>query len=78
VTLVLVAALGNMGPWVRVAARGPAAGVANANYWTNVGLWIGLSVAFIITLVNAVQEVRRLLRSPVTCGPSPKSANSTV
>jgi len=63
ITLVLTGALINMGPWVRVAAPNlPAAGVADANRWTNVGTSIGLSAIAIITLVDAVQEARRLVR----------------
>jgi hypothetical protein len=63
VTLVLTGALVNMGPWVRVAAPNlPAAGVADANHWANVGTSIGLGVVAIITLVDAVQEARRLVR----------------
>jgi len=63
VTLVLTGALVNMGPWVRVAAHNlPAAGVADANRWANVGTSIGLSGIAIITLVDAVQEARRLVR----------------
>jgi hypothetical protein len=63
VTLVLTGALVNMGPWVRVAAPNlPAAGVADANHWANVGTSLGLGVVSIITLVDAVQEARRLVR----------------
>ena len=63
ITLVLTGALVNMGPWVRVAAPNlPATGVADANHWANVGTSIGLGVVSIITLVDAVQEARRLVR----------------
>ena len=63
VSLILTGALVNMGPWVRVtAANLPATGVADANRWANVGMSIGLGVASIIILVDAVQEVRRLVR----------------
>jgi hypothetical protein len=64
VTLVLIGALADMGPWVLVAARGfPAAGVANANHWANIGMGIGLSVAWIVTLVNAVRAARRVVKT---------------
>jgi hypothetical protein len=36
--------------------------VADANHWANVGTSIGLGVVAIITLVDAVQEARRLVR----------------
>jgi hypothetical protein len=64
VTLVLIGALASMGPWVLVAAPGlPAAGVASANHWANVGVGICLSVAWIVTLVNAVRAARRLVKT---------------
>lgn len=79
VTLVLLAALGKMGPWVQVAAAHlPPSGVADATYWANIGVSIGLTVAWITTLVSAIREARRLLRSPVNGRSSPKSANSPV
>ena len=72
VTLVLIGALGNMGPWVRVAAPGlPAAAVANANHWANTGMWIGLTLAFLITLVDAVLEARRLVRQKPAASQAP-------
>jgi hypothetical protein len=80
VTLVLIAAIAAMGPWVRVAASDlPAAGVASANDWANAGMWIGLTAAWLITLVATVRSARRLARrdSPVARRPSPKSANSS-
>jgi hypothetical protein len=72
ITLVLTGALVNMGPWVRVAAPSlPAAGVADANHWTNVGVSIGLGVTAIITLVDAVKEARRLVRRKLADSPTP-------
>jgi hypothetical protein len=63
IILVLTGALVNMGPWVRVTSSNlPAAGVADANHWTNVGMSIGLGFASIIILVDALQEARRLVR----------------
>lgn len=78
IALILLGALGSTGPWVRVAASLPAPVVANANLWANVGVSIGLAVAWIISLVAALREARLLLRSPVKRGPSPKSANLVV
>jgi len=63
VTLALLGALVNMGPWVTVSAASlPAGTVTNANHWANAGLSIGLSIMSIMTLVDAVQEVVRLAR----------------
>jgi hypothetical protein len=53
VTLVLIGALTSMGPWVRVAAP-------SANYWANTGMLIGLTIGFIIVLVDAVREARQV------------------
>ena len=64
ITLVLTGALVNMGPWVHVAAPNlPAAGVADANHWANVGTSIGISAVAIITLVDAVREARQVVVS---------------
>jgi hypothetical protein len=64
VTLVLIGALINMGPWVRLAAPDlPASAVANATHWANTGMSIGFSAGFIITVVDTVREVRRLWRT---------------
>jgi hypothetical protein len=66
ITLVLTGALVNMGPWVRVSASTlPTAGVADANHWANVGMSIGIGFMSLITLVDGVQEARRLFRSKV-------------
>lgn len=63
VTLVLIGALVNMGPWVTVTAQHlPAASLAEANHWTNVGISIGLAAMSLITLVDGIQEVLRLVR----------------
>jgi hypothetical protein len=63
VTLVLLGALGDMGALLRLSAPNlPARSVADANYWANAGLSIGIGVAFIITLVRAVREARSLIR----------------
>jgi hypothetical protein len=66
VTLVLLGALVNMGPWVLVAASGqPAAGLVDANHWTNAGVSIGLAAISLIALVDAVGEVRLLRKNPL-------------
>jgi hypothetical protein len=72
VVLILLSALSNMGPWVRVVAPGVSiAGVANANHWTNVSLSIGFAFAFIGTLVAAVGEARLLARLNPAQAPGP-------
>jgi len=72
VTLVLMGALVNMGPWVLVAAPDlPAAAVANANHWANTGMSIGLSVGIIITLVDTVRAARQLVRQKPASGQAP-------
>lgn len=68
-TLILTAALANMGPWVRVtAANLPAADLSDANHWTNVGFSIGFAFITIVTLMDAGMEVRRLFRSETASG----------
>ncbi len=71
-SLILIGALLNMGPWVRVAAPAlPASGVANANHWANVGMSIGLSIASISMLVDTVREARQMVRGKADGGPAP-------
>jgi hypothetical protein len=72
IMLVLAGALVNMGPWVRVAAPSlPATGVADANHWANIGVSIGLGAAAIIILVDAAQELRRLVQRRPAGSPAP-------
>jgi len=63
ISLVLTSALVNMGPWVQVSGTNlPAAGLADANHWANVGTRIGLAALAIIILGDGAQEVKRLVR----------------
>ena len=72
VILVLLAALGKIGPWVTVSAPSlPAGGVADANHWANLGVAIGFGVISIITMVEAVQEARRLASVKTANGRTP-------
>lgn len=72
ITLIVIGALINMGPWVRLDAPDLTAGaVANATHWVNAGTSIGLYIAFVITLVDAVREVRRVIRQKPASTPAP-------
>jgi hypothetical protein len=63
VSLALVAVLLKAGTWVEVAAPHlPAAGVAEAAKWTNLGVRITLLIILIATVVDTIQEIRRILR----------------
>ena len=65
IILIVAGALINMGPWVRVSGGSlPAASLADANHWTNVGMSIGLGFLSLMTLIDGVQEARRLRIEP--------------
>jgi hypothetical protein len=63
VTLVLVVILLRARMWVEIAApQFPAAEIAQAVKWTNLGIGITLFIMAIITIGEAVHEVRRIFR----------------
>jgi hypothetical protein len=72
IALVLTVALANMGPWVEVSGTNlPAAGLADANHWANVGTCIGLAALAVIMLGDGAQEAHRLVRRGPPAGQAP-------
>jgi hypothetical protein len=63
VSLVVDAVLLYAGNWVEVTAPHlPAAAVAEAVKWSNLGVRMTLLIILISTVVDSIQEVRRILR----------------
>ena len=62
-TLIVVAVLLNAGAWVDITASGfPAAGIAEAVKWTNLGIKITLVMMAVITVADAIPEALRIFR----------------
>jgi hypothetical protein len=62
-TLILMGVLLAAGPWVQIAAPHlPAAGVAVATKWTNIGMGITLMIIAIANVADAVRESSRIFR----------------
>ena len=75
VILIMLGALANMGPWIRVSASDlRAADIADANRWANAGIGISLGVASLITLIETIRTGLRLGRPQPAARPSSAAA----